>query len=121
MLSGDQDEEVRSKMGQGDFSFQISTVESSPLTRKLHAAGFQLLLGKGVLAGEAKVFAEMQLQKMADVTEARTASMAKKKETGKQLTIEAALAGKGDDLLCIQALNQVIDLSTSCSATFRQL
>ena len=36
---------------------------------------------------------------MADVTEARKASVAKKKDTGKQLTIEAALAGKRDDLV----------------------
>ena len=43
---------------------------------------------------------------MADVTEARKASVAKKKDTGKQLTIEAALAGK-EMIWCIQALNQV--------------
>ena len=61
---------MRSKIEQGDFSFQISSVESSPLTRKLHAAGLQLLLEKGVLTGQAKVFADIQLQKMADVTEA---------------------------------------------------
>ena len=52
-----------------------------------------------VLTGQAKVFAEIQLQKMADVTEARKASVAKKKDTGKQLTIEAVLAGKRDDLV----------------------
>ena len=69
------------------------------MTRKLHAAGLQLLLEKGILSRQAKVFAEIQLQKMADVTEARKASMAKKKDTGKQLTIEAALAGKSDALV----------------------
>ena len=36
---------------------------------------------------------------MADVTEARKPSVAKKKDTGKQLIIEAALAGKRDDLV----------------------
>ena len=36
---------------------------------------------------------------MTDVTEARKASVAKKKDTGKQLTIEAALARKRDDLV----------------------
>ena len=99
MLPGDQNEEVRSKIEQGDFSFQISTVESSPSPRKLHAAGLQLLLAKGVLTSQAKVFAEVKLRKMADVTEARKASVAKKKGTGKQITIEAALAVKRDDLV----------------------
>ena len=99
MLPGDQNEEVRSKIEQEDFSFQISTVELSPLTRKLLAAGLQLLLAKGALTGQAKVFADVQLQKMADVTDARKASVAKKKVTGKQLTTEAALAVKRDDLV----------------------
>ena len=54
---------------------------------------------KEVIAGQAKVFAEIQLQKMADVTEARKANVAKRKETGKQLTIEAALAVKIDGLV----------------------
>ena len=69
------------------------------MKRKLHAAGLQLLLAKEILTGQAKVYAEIQLQKMADVTEARKASVAKKKDTGKQLTIEAVLAAKRDDLV----------------------
>ena len=94
MLPGDKNEKFMSKIAQGDFSFQISTVETRTLTTKLHTAGLQLLLAKGELTGQAKVFTEIQLQKMADVMEARKASMTKKKETGKQLTIEAALALK---------------------------
>ena len=81
MLPGDNNEEVISKIKQGDFSFQISTVETNPLTSKLHASGLQLLLAKGILTGQARVIAELQLQKMADVMEVRKASMAKKKET----------------------------------------
>ena len=61
MLPGDNNEEVISKIEQGDFSFQISTVETSSLTSKLHASGLQLLLGKGILTGQARVIAEIQL------------------------------------------------------------
>ena len=99
MLPGDKQEDVRSEIEQEDFSFHISTVELSPLTKTLHAAGLQLSLAQGVLTGQAKVFAEIQLQKMADIMEAKKASLAKKKETGKQLTIEVALAMTRDDLI----------------------
>ena len=79
MIPGDKNEEFMSKIAQGDFSSQISTVETGLLTTKLHTAGLQLLLAKGELTGQAMVFAEIQLQKMAYEMEARKASMTRKR------------------------------------------
>ena len=94
-----------SKIEQGDFSFQISSVESSPLTRKLQAAGLQLLLEKGVLTDQAKEFAEIQLQKMADVREARKASGRRRKILESSLLLRLLWQEK-EMIWCIQALNQ---------------
>eukprot|EP00794_Sanderia_malayensis_P004074 gene4074-4628_t len=94
MLPGEKSGEVKKKIEQGDFSFQISTTQSCLLSSKLHSAGLQMLLAKGVLIEQAKVFAEDQLQKMADAAEARKELSTKKRKSAKQLTIETAFAAK---------------------------
>ena len=80
MLPGEKSEEVKRKIKQGDFSFHIARAQYGPLSSILHRAGLQLLLAKGLLTDQAKLFAENQLQKMADVAGARKASSAKKRK-----------------------------------------
>ena len=98
MLPGEKGEEIKKKVEQGDFSFRIAMAQSGPLSSKLHRAGIQFLLAKGVLTDQAKSFAGDQLQKMLDVAEARKESSAKKRKSGKQLTIQAAFEAKKDQL-----------------------
>ena len=68
MLPGEKSEEVKMKIEKGDFSFNIATAQSGPLSSKMHKAGLKFWLGKGVLTDQPKLFAEYKLQKMVCVT-----------------------------------------------------